>query len=61
MKHSFKTMLKVITDAYTGRSLRNMIYRMGMTPPADVTGMYLRGDPKEYILAAALACSSVGA
>ena len=61
MKFSFATMLKVITDAYTGRSLRNSIHQMGMTAPANVTGMYLRGEPKEYILAAALACSSVGA
>jgi cysteinyl-tRNA synthetase len=65
MKHStfvsnFWT-LSAIRDAYTGAGLRHALHWAGYKTPARLSSMYLRGEPAEYILAACIACDTVGA
>lgn len=56
----FTAARKFIANSYTGRGLKMGLDYMGLTAPADVTGMYLRGEQPEYILAACLAIDQIG-
>jgi hypothetical protein len=57
----FAWTLSAIRKAYTGRGLRHCLAWAGYTVPAEITYMYLKGEPAEYILAACIACETVGA
>ena len=57
----FTYTLSAIRKAYTGRGLRRCLAWAGYTTPDNLTSMYLNGEPAEYILAACIACDTVGA
>lgn len=57
----FTWTLSAIRKAYTGRGLRHALVWAGYKTPATLTSMYLRGESAEYILAACIACDTVGA
>lgn len=62
MKHSYRTLHHFIQHAYTGRHLKQRLVVAGIPKmPANITDMKLSGEAPEYILAACLAVSSVGA
>ena len=61
MKFSFKSMLTILDKSYTGRGMKSYIAFLGLKHPAQSTDMYIRGESKEYILAACLAVMSTGA
>jgi hypothetical protein len=57
----FTWTLSAIRKAYTGRGLRHCLAWAGYATPDNLTCMYLRGESAEYILAACIACDTVGA
>jgi hypothetical protein len=57
----FTWTLSAIRKAYTGRGLRHCLAWAGYVTPDNLTSMYLRGESAEYILAACIACDTVGA
>ncbi|CAB5238462.1 hypothetical protein UFOVP164_41 [uncultured Caudovirales phage] len=57
----FNWTLSAIRKAYTGRGLRHALFWAGYATPDNLTNMYLRGESAEYILAACIACDTVGA
>ena len=57
----FNWTLSAIRKAYTGRGLRHCLAWAGYKTPETLTSMYLRGESAEYILAACIACDTVGA
>lgn len=57
---SFKLVCKFIAQAYTGGGIKFILAAAGLRAPADVTGMYLRGEQPEYIVAACLAIDQIG-
>jgi hypothetical protein len=58
---NFAWTLSAIRKAYTGRGLRHCLAWAGYSTPDNLTCMYLRGESAEYILAACIACDTVGA
>lgn len=53
--------LDAIRTAYTGCGLRHALHWAGYKEPARLARMYLSGESAEYILAACIACDTVGA
>ena len=57
---TFATITKYAKQAYTGRSLRQVIEFCGLRAPAQITRMYTNGESLEYITAASLAVTYGG-
>lgn len=58
--YSFIVVEKFIAQAYTGGAVKCILAAAKLTAPADVTGMYLRGEQPAYIQAACLAIDQIG-
>jgi len=57
---TFKTLVKVIAQSYTGGSMKGWIRACNLRAPANVTSMYLSGEAAEYIAAAVLSVNQIG-
>lgn len=51
---------EAVRNSYTGRSLKASLRALGLEQPSEITAMYLRGEPPEYLTAAVLAVNQGG-
>ncbi len=57
---SLEWLIVAIRDAYTGGSMKGSIRGLGLEYPAQITSMYLCGEPPEYMAAAVIAVNQGG-